>query len=82
MKRQYMFLRLLILAVTFILPLCAAPENKKGTSIGEMFTDINGCVGCNDCRQKPSAAELLNAIQIVLNSEILLLPQLQTQLTE
>ena len=38
------------------------------------------CDGCNDCRQNPSATELLRLVQGVLNNGILLLPQLQPQL--
>ncbi len=38
------------------------------------------CGGCNSCRETPSAAALLQSIQTVLNSDLLLLPQLETQL--
>jgi hypothetical protein len=49
-----MILQILILAVTFILPLSAAQENKKMASVGEMLTEIESGERCNDCRPRPS----------------------------
>lgn len=57
-----MISRIIIFAMTFLIPLSAV------------------CDGCNDCRQNPSATELLRLVQGVLNNGILLLPQLQPQL--
>lgn len=75
-----MVLRLLILALAFVMPLTATLENNKVSRIGTLGSEKSCCSGCNSCRQKPSEAELLQAVQAVLNNSILLLPQLQPQL--
>lgn len=82
MKRKFMILRILILALTFAIPLSAIEENKVIASTTDLTPNNKSCVGCNSCRQKPSAAELLQSIHTILNNEILLLPQLQPQLVQ
>lgn len=81
MKRKYMnFSRLLMLVLTFAMPLSAFQENKKAAGSAKLYSDKNGCISCSSCRTKPSAAELTLAVEAVLNNGLLLLPQLQPQL--
>lgn len=75
-----MILRILVLALTFTVSLSANQENIKFASSAELSANYMLCNGCNSCRQRPSAAELLQAIQVVLNSGLLVLPQVQAQL--
>lgn len=79
-KGKYMILRILILALTFIIPLSAIQERNETSKSILLMDNASCCTGCNSCRQQPSATELLQAMQILLNNEILLLPQLQPQL--
>jgi hypothetical protein len=77
-----MIVRILILVLTLTIPLSAIQE-KYGFSNGiDIIDNPNCCTGCSSCRQQPSAAELLQVLQIILNNELLLLPQLQPQLVE
>lgn len=71
-----MILRTLIVLLTATMTLTAAPEV---TNNRDLFTQNEACV---DCRDRPSAAELLQGVQAVLNNNILLLPQLQPQLIQ
>lgn len=48
------------------------------TALAPIRTTEASC--CNPCQAPPSAANLLEAVQLLLNDEILLLPQLQAQL--
>lgn len=75
-----MFLRILVTLLALTIPLCAAEKNKKVATTSEKIADKEFCSGCNSCRQKPSAAQLLQQIQFILNNNLLLLPQLQPQL--
>ncbi len=63
-----MILRIFLMLIS-ILPLYADPTTK------------DHCSG-SDCRQEPSAAELLHITEEILNDEILLFPQLQAQLVD
>lgn len=74
-----MIFRSLILALTFIIPLYATHEIYSDVDVS---FDYECCNSCGECRKKPSAAEILQAVKAVLNNEILLLPQLQPQLIE
>ena len=65
-------LLILVLLLNLTIPLSATQENK-----------IIAKSACgNGCRQKPSAAQLLQEIHTILNNELLLLPELQPQLIE
>lgn len=75
-----MNLRLLIAALIFTIPLSATQEKEKGASAAELIVSNKSCNACNSCRQQPSAVELFQAVQGILNDEILFLPQLQPQL--
>lgn len=79
-KRKYMIIRTLLLALTFIIPLSATQENKElSSNPDEIF--IEKCASaCASCRDQPSAAALYQGVQAVLDFNILLLPQLQPQL--
>lgn len=79
MKRKYMILqRLLILALTIAMPLSAIQEQKGDDRSLQLISRDQSC--CNDCRDQPSAAQLLLGLQGVLNNNLLLLPSLQPQL--
>ncbi len=75
-----MILRILILVLTFAMPLSAIQDNQIAPWGAERMADKNGCTGCNGCRTKPSAAELLQQVQAVLNSGILLTPAVRAEL--
>lgn len=77
-----MILRWLTLTLIFAVPVTALQENMERLRGSELITNNQMCSGngCNSCRQRPSAAELLLAVQAVLNNDLLLLPQLQPQL--
>lgn len=75
-----MILRLLMLLMAFTIPLSAINENKKDFKSAKLISEKTACNSCNSCKSTPSAADLLLAEQIILNNDILLLPQLQPQL--
>lgn len=80
--RKYMILRILFLLLTSSFCLSAAQENTKAANGLGVF-DCKGCSnGCNFCRPQPSSAELMQAIQAVLNNNLLFITQLQPQLIE
>lgn len=72
-----MILRILVLILTFAIPLSANQGIEKVNALDPINAS---CGGCNSCRRSPSVAELLQLVEAVLDNEILLLPQLQTQL--
>ena len=78
-----MVLRILFLTLVCAVHLSAAQEAHTTLPPQNALDSplvTQGCNGCNGCRQKPSAAELFQEVQAILNYNILLLPQLQTQL--
>lgn len=78
-----MVLRILFLTLVCAVHLSAAQEAHTTLPPQNPVENplvTQGCHGCNGCRQKPSAAELFQEVQAILNYNILLLPQLQTQL--
>jgi len=77
-----MLLRLLMLVLTFSIPLSAIQENAKVASSAEITAKSTCCNDCNSCREKPSAFELLQIVQGILNNRTLLLPQLQPLLVQ
>lgn len=71
-KRSVLFFLL------FAINVCAAQEKVGGAD--ELLENIKCCNSYSICSRGPSAAELLQQIQAVLDYQILLLPQLQPQL--
>lgn len=58
----------------------AIQGNKNNTDDIRLIPNVEACTGCNSCRQQPSLAALLREIELILDSGVLLLPQLQSQL--
>lgn len=77
-----MILRILILMLMLTVTLTAAQECKKDVGNFNMIAK-NACINaCNNCRTRPSEAELFLQVQSVLNGDILLSSLLQTQLIQ
>jgi len=76
-----MIIRILVMMLILTLNLTAVPENKNNVTDLKLIAK-NACIkACASCRAGPSDAELFLQIQAVLNSELLLSPFLQQQLT-
>lgn len=77
-----MILRIFFLLLTSTFYLSAAQENPRVVN-GLGILTCKGCSGgCDFCRPQPSSAELTQAIQVILNNNLLFLPQLQPQLIQ
>jgi hypothetical protein len=77
-----MFLRAILLMITFSLPLSAAQEYDGFSDNFELISHKLCSRGCGNCKQKLSAFDLLQIVQGILNNNILLLPQTQNQLAQ
>jgi hypothetical protein len=77
-----MILRIFILMLTMTVSLIAAPESKNDDSNFQAISKRARINTCNNCRQRPSEAELFLQVQSILNSNILLSPLLQPQLIQ
>jgi hypothetical protein len=77
-KEKYMFLRLLVIMLVMTFNLSAAQniDNEFDLIVNKYAKGCNG----NGCRSQPSAVEMLQTLEFVLNNNLLLLPQLQAQL--
>ena len=75
-----MILRILISMLTMTVCLTAAQESKNAGNLKAI--PESACVNCNNCRQRPSEAELFSQVQAVLNADILLSPLLRAQLIQ
>ncbi|HEV8052955.1 MAG TPA: hypothetical protein VGP47_10725 [Parachlamydiaceae bacterium] len=76
-----MILRILFLMLTLTVSLTAAQDFKNDSDFKNFAK--SACVNaCNNCRQRPSEADLFLQVQSVLNGEVLLSPLLQAQLIQ
>lgn len=75
-------LRILMLLLTFTIPLSAREKQPKDSSSELEGISVKARAGgCNPCRQKPSINDAIQMINVVLNNNILLLAQIQPELT-
>src|SRR5208337_2407158 len=85
-----MILQMCILLLALAMPLTAAQENMKGTDFQNhtslkyqndslfLGNNLECCKGgCNDCRESPSGAQLLQFVQAALTKGIFSLPQIK-----
>ncbi len=75
-----MFLRTILLMLTFAFPLSATEFNGFSDDF-ELTSHKICCTGCGTCKQKLSSFDLLQIVQGILNNNILLLPQVRNQLS-
>lgn len=75
-----MVFRLLILVLTFAIPLSAVQTNNTASKSDPLIGKEKGCQGCGTCRERASTADLLQDIHVILNNGLLSVPQLQPQL--
>lgn len=79
-----MMLRIFIALLTAVLPLSAAQQGMQNNLVKsesrDPFTSHEACATCNRCETSPSAASLLQALQLLLSDELLLLPPISAPL--
>lgn len=74
-----MLLRFIALVMLYAISLSAVKDRESSFPI---ISPNALCGGCNDCHQEPSLAGLVQAVEEVLNSRILFMPQFQPQLIQ